>query len=263
MYLLRGEKHFGHLRKGIQEPYLSDYAAALAADTIRKHRPDFTALHLIDLDEARHRHGTFSREALNAIRRNDRRLADLHRAMMETPGMEDALLIAVSDHGQEDIQETVNLTEKLREYGLDKTLFVQSNGMSAYFFSTGNSSGSAHPEALFSSNQLEKMRISRLYSREDLDRMHAVKGPLFAAEAAEGVVFSDALDQEKRETATHGFGPGRDGDLCLFAVFGKGIKHGIEIPDMKMRDVGPTIAGLMGIRLPQSDGTDHSKAFLA
>ena len=93
--------------------------------------------------------------------------------------------------------------------------------------------------------------------------MHAVKGPLFAAEAAEGVVFSDALDEEKREAATHGFGPGRDGDLCLFAVLGKGIRHGVEIPDMKMRDVGPTIAGLMGIRLPQTDGSDRSEAFLA
>ena len=263
MYLLAGEKRFGHLRKGIREPYLSDYAAALAADTIRKHKPDFTALHLIDLDEARHHHGTFSREALEAIRRNDNRLADLHRAITETPGMEDALLIAVSDHGQEDIRETVNLTEKLRAYGLSKTLFVQSNGMSAYFFLTDSPSGPVRPEVLFSPEQLEEMKISRLYSRKDLDRMHAVKGPLFAAEAAEGVVFSDALDEEKREAATHGFGPGRDGDLCLFAVLGKGIRHGVEIPDMKMRDVGPTIAGLMGIRLPQTDGSDRSEAFLA
>lgn len=262
IYLLRGEKHFGHLRRGIQEPYLSDYAAALAADTIRKHRPDFTALHLIDLDEARHHYGTFSREALNAIRRNDRRLADLHRAITETPGMKDALLIAVSDHGQEDIRETVNLTEKLRQYGLDKALYVQSNGMSAYFFPANSQAGSVCPEKLFPPELLEKMKISRLYSREDLNRMHAVQGPLFAAEAAEGVVFSDALDEKKREAATHGFGPGRDGDLCLFSVFGKGIKHGIEIPYMKMRDVGPTIAGLMGISLPQADGTDRSEAFL-
>ena len=263
IYLLTGEKRFGHLRKGIQEPYLSDYAAALAADTIRKHRPDFTALHLIDLDEARHHHGTFSREALDAIQRNDGRLADLHRVMTQTPGMEDALLIAVSDHGQEDIRETVNLTAKLREYGLDKTLFVQSNGMSAYFFSAGNQTGAIDPEKILSPDRLKDMRISRLYSREDLNRMHAVKGPLFAAEAAEGVVFSDALDEEKREAATHGFGPGREAGLCLFAVFGKGIRNGAEIPGMNMRDIGPTIAGLMGIRLPQADGTDLSESFLA
>ena len=263
LYEIAGEKRFGRLRQGISEPGLSNYAAALGADTIRRHRPDFSAIHLIDLDEARHHHGTFSNEAQEALHRNDRRLADLWKAMEETPGMEDALLIAVSDHGQEDIQRTVNLTKKLKEYGLDRELFVQSNGMSACFFPGPEYSGACGPDALADESRLKEMGISRLYTREDLDAMHAVKGPLFAAEAAEGVVFSDALDGEKREAATHGFGPGRDADLCLFAVYGKGVKEGTEIPSMHMRDVGPTIAGLMGLALPQADGRDLSARFLA
>ena len=177
--------------------------------------------------------------------------------------MEDALLIAVSDHGQEDIRETVNLTRKLREYSLDRLLSVQSNGMSAYFFPGEACPGHCDPAELLPEETWKAMGISRLYSREELDRMHAVSGPLFAAEAADGVVFSDALDEEKREAATHGFGPGRDADLCLFAVLGKGIRQGVEIPSMQMRDVGPTVAGLMGLRLPQADGTDRSAEFLA
>ena len=55
---------------------------------------------------------------------------------------------------------------------------------------------------------------------------------------------------------------GREADLCLFAVYGSGIKAGKEIPAMKMRDVGPTIAGLMGLELSQADGTDLSSMFL-
>ena len=46
-------------------------------------------------------------------------------------------------------------------------------------------------------------------------------------------------------------------------MYGKGVKQGAEIPAMKMRDVGPTIAGLMGLELPQADGTDLSNEFLA
>ena len=263
LYILAGEKRFGHLRKGISEPYLSDYAAALAADSVRRHRPELSAVHLIDLDEARHHHGTFSDEAMEALRRNDRRLRDLHTAMRETPGMEDALLIAVSDHGQEDIRETVNLTRRLQELSLGRLLSVQSNGMSAYFFPGENCPERCDPAELLPPDTWKTMGISRLYNREELDRMHAVSGPLFAAEAADGVVFSDALDEEKREAATHGFGPGRDADQCLFAVLGKGIRKGYEVPSMKMRDVGPTIAGLMGLRLPQADGTDRSAEFLA
>ena len=263
LYSLLAEKRFGRLRKGVEEPYLSDFAAALAADTVRRHRPDFTAVHLIDLDSARHHHGTFSKEAMAALGRNDRRLEEIRRAMQETPGMEDALLIAVSDHGQEDIRKTVNLTRKLEEYGLGRALFVQSNGMSAYFFPGEQPPASPDPEALLTPERQREAGISRLYTRAELDRMHAAAGPLFAAEAAEGVAFSDALDEEKREAATHGFGPGREADLCLFAVYGKGIRKGAEIPAMAMRDVGPTIAGLMGLRLPQADGTDRSGAFLA
>ena len=263
LYLLAGEKRFGHLRKGISEPYLSDFAAVFAADTIRRHRPDFSAIHLIDLDAARHRCGTFSAEARAACSRNDRRLAEIYRAVTETPGMEDALLIAVSDHGQEDIRKTVNLTRKLQEAGLDRKLFVQSNGMSACFFPGEEAPGSVVPADLLPPERWEELGISRLYTRGELDALHAVKGPLFAAEAAEGVVFSDALDEEKREAATHGFGPGREADLCLFAVYGRGVRKGAEIPAMKMRDVGPTVAGLMGLELPQADGTDLSAAFLA
>ena len=262
-YALLCEKRFGSLRKGVAEPYLSDFAAAAAADTVRRYRPDFSAVHLIDLDEARHHHGTFSPEAAAAVERNSRRLEELWRAAAETPGMEDALLIAVSDHGQEDIRETVSLTRLLRQLGLDGKLFAQSNGMSAYFFPGKEPPEPCIPEKLIPSEKWKEAGISRLYSREELDRMHAVAGPLFAAEAAEGVVFSDGPEEGKREAATHGFGPGREADLCLFAVLGKGIRRGAEIPSMRMRDAGPTIAGLMGLTLPGADGTDRSADFLA
>lgn len=261
-YELLADRRFGKLRRGIREPYLSDFAAAVAADTVRRHRPDFTAVHLIDLDAARHGHGTFSPEAMAAIGRNDTRLEMIHRAIADTPGMEDALLVAVSDHGQEDIRETVNLTQKLQEYGLDRQLFVQSNGMSACFFPGEEWKGDAAPETLLPESLWKTLGIARLYSRAELDRLHAVDGPLFAAEAAEGVAFSDALDQEKREAATHGFGPGREADLCLFSVYGKGIRQGAEIPSMQMRDVGPTLAGLMGLSLPSAAGEDLSGQFL-
>ena len=262
LFVLQSEKRFGHLRKGIEEPFLSDYCTAIAADTIRRRRPDFTALHLIDLDEARHHHGTFSPEAAAAIARNDRRLRELWDAVSATPGMEDALLIAVSDHGQEDIRETVNLTELLAKYHLNTRISVQSNGMSAYFFPGPCHDPSEAPETLLPPAIWAEMGISKLYSRDELNTLHAVSGPVFAAEAREGVVFSDALDAEKREKATHGFGPGREADLCLFAVYGKGIQSGREIPEMKMQDVGPTVAGLMGLKLPQADGRDLSGLFI-
>ena len=260
-FILRGEKRFGHLRKGIGEPWLSDYAAALAGDAIRRKQPDLTALHLIDLDHTRHRFGTFSKEADEAVRRLDRRVGDLIRALESTPGMEDALLILVSDHGQADIERTVNLRETLEELIPGFPLRPQSNGMSAYFFPAGDV---PDPDSLIPllNRHRDALGISHVYSREELKQLHAVRGPALAAEAAEGVVFSDSLDPEKREKATHGFGPGHPGDLCLFAAYGKGVRQGVELPSFPMRDVGPTVAGLMGLKLPGAKGTDRSAEIL-
>lgn len=261
LYILAGERRFGHLRKGIEEPWLSDYAAALAGDTIRRHHPELTALHLIDLDHARHHNGTFSQEADEAIRRLDRRVGELLKILERTPGMEDALLILVSDHGQADISRTINLRITMEELLPGIPLRPQSNGMSAYFFPEREVRDPDSLVPLLESHR-EALGISRVYSGEDLRKMHAVSGPVLAAEAAEGVVFSDSLDPEKREKATHGFGPGHPGDMCFFAVYGRGVRQGSELLSFPMRDVGPTIAGMMGVKLTSARGTDRSAAIL-
>jgi len=261
-FVLGSEMRFGKLRQGIAEPGLSDYAAAITARAVRKTHPDLTAVHLIDLDEMRHHHGTFSPEAGEAIRRNEDRLNDIARAMAETPEMKDALLIAVSDHGQSDIHRTVNLTEMLKRLGLDQDFGAQSNGESAYFFARREGADAAAAMARIAP-AAEASGILKLYTRDEMDRMHGVAGPAFGCEAADGVVFSDGLDENKREKATHGFGPGHRAENCLFAVMGKGIKAGYSMPSMPMRDVAPTIAGLMGIPLPTAKGRDHSRELLA
>lgn len=258
LFILDGELRFGSMRQGISEPGLSDYAAAITARAIRRKKPDLTAVHLIDLDEMRHHHGTFSREAREAIRRNDLRLDQIRRAITETPGMEDALLIAVSDHGQSDISVTVNLTETLKALGLSEDFGVQSNGESAYFFALRPSASPETAMALLEAHR-EEYGILRLYSRRELDHMGCVSGVSFACEAMNQVVFSDGLSKNKREKATHGFGPGHRAENCLFAVWGKNIRAGADLPSMPMRDDAPTIAGLMGISLPSARGIDHSR----
>ena len=171
------------------------------------------------------------------------------------------MMILVSDHGQADIRKTVNLRESIEKLIPGFPLRPQSNGMSAYFFPNGDV---PDPDSLIPllNEHREALGISHIYSREELKQLHAVSGPLLAAEATEGIVFSDSLDPEKRERATHGFGPGHPGDMCLFAVYGKDVQQGIELTSFPMRDVGPTIAGLMGLRLPTAKGKDRSAAIL-
>lgn len=252
-WILHMELKHGRERKSIHEPYLSDYAVTLAEDVIRAHQPELTALHLVDVDEMRHRHGVNSTEAWEGIKRNVKRVSTLWQVMQSTPGMEDALLVVVSDHGQADVNRPVNLGELMEKEGL--RVQVQSNGMSAYIFTED----AARVKAWLGEH-MKDAGASHVYDREELDALGCIPGPSLAVEADKGVVFADGLPQAKREKATHGFGPGREEENCLLLVKGRHISGKGMPQTMPMRDVAPTLAGLMGLTLRDAEGKDHSDA---
>lgn len=264
LWLLQMELRHRSERVSLREPYLSDYATILLKDVIASHAPDLSAVHLVDLDDMRHHHGVFNRETRKAIQRLDHRAAEIWETMQHTPGMEGAALCLVSDHGQADVRETVSLGEALTRLGLGSLFTVQSNGFGAYLFFRQKEEEAAHLGELtdFLRQHMEELRASAVYSAEDLAAMGAVEGVSLAVEAAPGVVYDDGLPQAKREKATHGFGPGHPAENCLFALRGKGIREGVWIPDMPMRDVAPTLAGILGVKMPQARGEDHSARFL-
>ena len=264
LWLLQMELRHRSERVSLREPHLSDYATILLKDVIASHAPDLSAVHLVDLDDMRHHHGVFNRETRKAIQRLDHRAAEIWETMQHTPGMEGAALCLVSDHGQADVRETVSLGEALTRLGLGSLFTVQSNGFGAYLFFRQKEEEEAHLGELtdFLRQHLAELRASAVYSAEDLAAMGAVEGVSLAVEAAPGVVYDDGLPQAKREKATHGFGPGHPAENCLFALRGKGIREGVWIPDMPMRDVAPTLAGILGVKMPQARGVDHSARFL-
>lgn len=250
-WIIHMELKHGRKRVSIHEPHLSDYAVTLACDVIQAHQPELTAVHLVDVDEMRHHHGVNSPEAREGMDRMEERVKKVWETMQKTPGMEDALLVLVSDHGQADVSRTVELEKELAAAGI--SVQVQSNGMTAYLFTE-----EAEKAAAWLKKNGDAMGVGGVYDRHTLNKMGCMKGPALAVEAAPEVVFADGLPQAKREKATHGFGPGHPAENCLLAIRGKGIMP-CRLPAMPMRDVAPTLAGLMGITLPGAVGIDHSK----
>lgn len=250
LWILHMELKHGRKRISIHEPHLSDYAVTLACDVIRSHQPELTAVHLVDVDEMRHHHGVNSPEAHAGMDRMEQRVQTIWNTMQATPGMEDALLVLVSDHGQADVDRTVDLGETMKISGIP--VQVQSNGMTAYLFTQ-------EPDRAYAwlKENGSAIGVSHVYARSELDALGCIAPPALAVEAAPGVVFSDGLPQAKREKATHGFGPGHPAENCLLAIRGRGIRP-CSIPSMPMMDVAPTLAGLMEINLPYAVGMDHS-----
>lgn len=257
-WILKMEMKHGKKRKSTGQPDLSDYAMILLQDLLRTRRPTLSCVHLVDLDEMRHQHGVMSPEAMAANARNAARVEAVWKQMQETPGYEDAILCVVSDHGQADITRTVRLQHELHKRGL-YGVQVQSCGMSAYLFA---SEEKAQAAANLIQAEGEALGVAHVYDRQELDALGCAQGPVMAVEACPETVFADALDERKREKATHGFGPGHAAENCLLLARGKGINAGTYLPPIPMEDVAPTLAGLMGIALPTAEGKDHSKELL-
>ena len=264
LWILGTELRLGRQRVSTKEPHLSDYGCLLTCDVIRRKRPDLTALHMVDVDDMRHHHGVTSPEALQGLKRLEQRVQRIYETVQSTPGMEDALFVLVSDHGQADVDRPVCVTEALEQAGFGGALRVQSNGMTAYLYRSCDDSQRVGDALSYLENNGIFIGIERVYDKETLRQMGCVDGngePICAAvEAAPGVVFSDALPEAKREKATHGFGPGHPAGDCLLAIHGRGIPEGVSLPPMAMCCVAPTLAELMEVPLPKATG--HSYADL-
>ena len=261
-WVLGTELRLGRQRVSAKEPHLSDYGCLLTCDVIRRKRPDLTALHMVDVDEMRHHHGVNSQEALDGLRRLEERVRRIYETVQATPGMEDALFVIVSDHGQADVNCPICLTEALEQAGFANALRVQSNGMSAYLYEGDGDDEAKAKIFQYLENYAEALGIQRVYARKELTDRGCFEGDggviVAAVEAAPGVVFSDALPQAKMEKATHGFGPGHPAENCLLAIHGRGIPEGLSLPPMPMRDVAPTLAELMGVSLSGATGQSHA-----
>ena len=261
-WILSTELRLGRQRVGTKEPHLSDYGCLLTCDVIRHKRPTLTALHMVDVDDMRHHHGVTSTEAMQGLKRLEDRVQRIYETVQSTPGMEDALFVLVSDHGQADVNKAVCITDELNRAGFGDALRVQSNGMSAYLYEGKATAQSMKAAFQYLENHGSDIGVSAVYDKGKLKEMGCFEGDggvIYAAvEAAPGVVFSDALPEAKREKATHGFGPGHPAENCLLVIHGKGIPEGVRLPSMPMRDVAPTLAELMEIPLPQASGTSHA-----
>lgn len=117
-YQLDLNKRFGQLRNGIAQPQLDNFIQACALDTIYKYNPQLFLLHLTDVDANRHLYGVESKEAKEALKRHDKRLGEIVRALEETGEMESTTVVLLGDHYQKDVDKVAFVNHALWKAGL-------------------------------------------------------------------------------------------------------------------------------------------------
>ncbi|HHZ01991.1 MAG TPA: alkaline phosphatase family protein [Tissierellia bacterium] len=279
-FCLNMELKYGKIRKGVRQPYLDNFSTMCAIDTIKRKKPNLLLLHLIDLDDAKHKYGTDSSEVEEAIKRMDKRLGQIINAVEEAGMWEDAVFIVVGDHGQFNVRYKVHLNNILKEENL---IFEDNGSMQwrAYFQSCG---GSAYLHIRKDDKEAEKSvlevlkkimekdqyGIDALYYREELNSLHIDKTIQYMVEAKQGYSFDDNLhkttiedlEEESMKYATHGYLPDKDNYRCNLIISGDKIRKEHELGPVEMVDMAPTMAKILGIEFNSCDGRCLDEIFL-
>lgn len=280
LYTIEMNRRFGHLRKGIQQPWLDDFITAVAAWTIEQKSPHLMLLHLVDLDATRHRYGVHSKEAHEALLRHDARLGKLMDALKAANMEEQTTIVAIGDHSAIDVQWMIQLNVLLKENGFITVnakgkirqwkAYCKTNDGSAYIYLNNPEDRSLREQLhalLYSLVQNENNGIEAVYTGEEAQRMGADGEAAFMVEACEGFCFTERhvgqvmekITEEDRQVgrypvAVHGYTPEKPNYETVFIAAGKGIVPGIEMGSMHLVDEGPTFARLLGLQLGETDG---------
>ncbi len=275
-YQLKLFKKYRHMKKGIKEPELDDFAIACAIDTLKIYRPNLLMLHLLDLDTQRHDYGTNSSKAYSALQRHDVRIGKLIDTLKEMKIYDKTNFIVLGDHGFQDFNKIIYINNLFKKEGLlmadskNKILqwkaYFKSCDGSAYIYLNNPSDKLLEDKVKKILNSLassSKYGIKAVYDNNQLISFGCDPKASFMIEANEGFVFSEKLNNslvvsssQNSEclTGTHGYSPENPNLDTLFMASGPAFKNNYFIENMSLIDIAPTLAKALNIDFYPCDG---------
>lgn len=268
-------KHLFQGNTAGKHPVYDDEEIEIAAYLLKAKKPDLLFTHPGFVDNARHQNGVFHPAVTQAMEQTDQWLGRLFQAAEEAGIYENTNFIVLSDHGQLDIKRTVRPNAILREWGLISEengvitgwdAFVQSAGLSAQVFVKNKSRREEVYSLLCQMRDEGIYGISQVFTAEEAQEQYHLAGAFsFVLESDgysafdEGIEYplgspvTDTMDY-RLGRGTHGHLPEK-GPQPPFLCMGPGFKQGVVLPRASIVDEAPTMARLMGLSLPDADGS--------
>ena len=224
----------------------SDEQGAIAVRVLLEtERPELTLWHLGELDSAQHETGAFSVHAKEIIEHQDELLAKVLKALPQG-----SYVALVSDHGFETEERQLRPEVLLREAGIASKvevaegLFGVSEPAAADYFRslTGKPNSPIAREVPI--DDVHRLAPSLKHWRAAFEPVHGV----MAVKGTEGPAV-----RQTGGRGDHGLWPTRNGYRASFVLWGPGIKPQV-LPEILMLDIAPTLADLLGVKLPRVEG---------
>jgi predicted AlkP superfamily pyrophosphatase or phosphodiesterase len=247
-----------------------------AAYVLREHRPAFTALHILVTDKVQHEVGPAHYRAATALSTADHCVGLLRKAV-EAAGLGDTTtFIIAADHGFVEVPYDMNVAPLLKDPALDEHVRWRTEGWYLFAELLPSFDDERHTPAL--ERILDRLKgtpgIARIIRPRDFtalgypdydDNPYVPGHYIVAAEADTHLVIDAAgTDTSRRPLARpyfgHGYLPDHPSMRTALVLSGAGIAKGRRIGHVRNLDVAPTIAALLGVKLPAATGRVLQKA---
>jgi hypothetical protein len=236
-------------------------------EILRRYKPAFFTIHLSSLDETEHLTGPFSAEACANIEALDGMVEQLFKqALANDPS---AVLVLVSDHGFLTITHTVNLLVPFVDAGLIQTAPGTKN-ISSWKAEPWMAGGMAAIMLHDPNDHETAQKVHDLLTRLAADPENGIVQVLDHAEIARRGGFPDAaflvilkqgyytgvatsgplITPIAGTRGSHGFSPEFPEMHSSFFALGADIAPGRDLGQVDMRQIAPTVAGILHASLP-------------
>ena len=235
-------------------------------EIIRRYAPDLTLLHVADPDNSRHKNGVFSEAIYPALDECDKILGMLRQAIADSG--QDINLVITADHGQLDVKHTCAPNALLVEGGFitpDETGAVTSwrawchgAGMSSQVYVKDPADEQAVYE--FFKKHEGQYGYEKIYTRQECLDTEGLTGDFAFVLETDGVThlqnswLAPISAPGGKVKGTHGYHPDKGPRPPLLAV-GPAFRIGVVLEDARLADGAPTWAHILGVSLPDADGT--------
>jgi predicted AlkP superfamily pyrophosphatase or phosphodiesterase len=251
-----------------------DLRTRAAAYVLERHRPNLLLFHLLTTDSVQHKYGARSLAAQTALILADRQLQRILEAVERAGIQKQTTLLVVSDHGFKTYQHVISPNALLRQKGLlkgeggqiDCDAWVVVEGGTAMVYVTREARREATLQVLkevFPSvpgitkvilpDEYERYGYPKVVPQGRMADMVLVAAPGYAfAQDTTGEVVSDV--PAGATPGTHGY-LNSDPDMnAILVAWGAGIRPGSHTGVVPNIDVAATIAHLLHVDLPESQG---------
>lgn len=257
---------FGHRDAGVP---LDAMTAAFAQEVVRRSKPNLLLVHFLDLDHREHSEGVGSPGACASLQRIDGHIAALQAAYRDAGILDRTTFFVVSDHGFAPLHTVINTRELLKQSGWDAAAGAALDDSAQLRFAGGSVAVYLkQPNDALQVRLAEQLRprieskfrgTVRWLSEPEAVKLGGFPGAAFVLCAAPGYALGGSrtlplMAASRTYLGTHGHCPDEPAMLASFVASGAGIRALGRIPVIRMVDIAPTIAALLGLDLPGADG---------